>query len=274
MNAQELRPTKQGFTLVELLVVIAIIAILAAMLLPALSKAKESARRTMCISNLRQCGLALTMYGSEYKKYPHQRNPYTGTPIDPTAASITTSPGSYVAHEWDEVVRRGASGSNFRYNPVNLGPDQVYRDNRIKIFTCPNMAAKEGYPHYDPNGGPINPGDDWWFPMGYVYTGGVLSWNLATQAYSPVKETDSPSWVMMVDYVRYNDPSTPGIQNPGWPKDGENHDAHMENGKPAGANHLFHDGHVQWYKWNNGANMRTNLIWVEKYIWRRTIAEP
>ena len=104
-----------GFTLIELLVVIAIIAILAAILFPVFARAREKARQTSCVSNLKQLGLGLVMYTQDYDG----RHPMWG--YGGSDADDTVSEGAYT---WDTVL-------------------VPYLKNR-QILVCPSNDANDG----------------------------------------------------------------------------------------------------------------------------------
>ena len=108
---------RNGFTLIELLVVVAIIAILAAMLLPALSRARERARQAVCMNNLKQIGLAIEMYANDYDEwlppasYGSSSSQYWYSPYPPGNQIL----GPYVGGNWRMLARGCPSHPNHKY---------------------------------------------------------------------------------------------------------------------------------------------------------------
>jgi prepilin-type N-terminal cleavage/methylation domain-containing protein/prepilin-type processing-associated H-X9-DG protein len=124
---------KKAFTLIELLVVIAIIAILAAILFPVFAQARESARKTSCLSNVKEISLALTMYVQDYdERFPMWANSMTtGTPgWDPVPALGHPDPDCpdevYHYTGWDKMVQPYVKNRQIFQCPDNYGPGQGY----------------------------------------------------------------------------------------------------------------------------------------------------
>ncbi len=149
------RPSRStGFTLVELLVVIAIIGILVALLLPAINSAREAARRTQCISHLRQLGLAMANYESSQRVYPTGRE------------SMNPRGVNYAFRLLPYLEEAGIYDAFVEEARVDAVENATAMRTPVAVFYCPSRRAPAADRNFDNNEsassvGPVAAGGDY-----------------------------------------------------------------------------------------------------------------
>jgi prepilin-type N-terminal cleavage/methylation domain-containing protein len=193
--------TKKAFTLIELLVVIAIIALLLAIIIPTLTRAREIAKTVMCRSNLRQLGILMSIYGSE-NSFDHtlaKRQP----DLPPAKAEAPYYQKSWLWH--NGTADYAHENNRMKNSLMSTGLVDSH-----KIFFCPsvrNLSADKNYNAADMNGGTPdsynteqllnNPATDPAFWSSYVWVYKKEVW------YDVVSVNGGTKGVMMLDMTRF-----------------------------------------------------------------------
>jgi prepilin-type N-terminal cleavage/methylation domain-containing protein len=154
---------QDGFTLIELLVVITIIAILAAILFPVFARAKEAAKKTSCLSNLRQLGTAMTLYQVDYDdSYPNTGlnvlwigrqfrwpiMPYLAVALKQNGSPLTASSGSALLYCPSDSAKKTYDDTSYAYSMAFYRPPQVLNTLTLRdlavAMPCPDCTTYSG----------------------------------------------------------------------------------------------------------------------------------